>query len=477
MTKATKPGRMLIAGEWVEGVSTFTVVNKFTGDPVAVVSAASREQVSQAVHAATSAFERQRLAPYTRYEILRRASDLLESRRAEFIATIVAESGFTVTDAEGEVARGIQTLLLCAEEAKRMNGEVVPIDGAPGQEHRMAFTIRRPVGVVCAITPFNSPLNTVCHKVGPAIAAGNTVVLKPAMQTPLTAELLCRVLEEAGVPAGHLNLVQGDGAQVGTWLLEEPRFAFYTFTGSTAVGRIIQRTIGLRRSQLELGSISSTIVCEDADLARAVPRCVSASFRKAGQVCTSVQRLYVQKSILETFVAALVEATVKARVGDPRDASTLVGPMISTGEAERASAWVKEAVAQGARLACGGRNEGALFFPTILVDVTSRMRVMCDEIFAPVISIVPFESLDCVISEINATPYGLAAGVFTTNINTAMQAARQLNVGTIHINETSSSRVDVMPYGGIKDSGFGREGPKYAMHEMTNEHLITWSLN
>jgi succinate-semialdehyde dehydrogenase/glutarate-semialdehyde dehydrogenase len=469
-------GQMYIGGEWVNGGSTFAVADKFTGAPIATVAAAARAQVTQAVQAAAGAFARHRLAPYARYEILHRAAAIVESRRDSFISTIVAESGFTVSDAENEVARAVQTLLGCAEEAKRIAGEVVPIDGAPGQENRLAFTLRLPVGVVCAITPFNSPLNTVAHKVGPALAAGNTVVLKPATQTPLTAALLCQSLAEAGVPAGHLNLVHGKGSEVGMWLLEEQQIAFYTFTGSTAVGRTIQRTIGLRRSQLELGSISSTIVCEDADVARAVPRCVNASFRKAGQVCTSVQRLYVQRSILDGFLAALVNATTKARVGDPKDAATLVGPMISVSEAERAAAWVEEAAAQGARLACGGRRDGALFRPTIIVDVTQRMRVMCEEIFAPVIAIVPYESLDAAIGDINATPYGLAAGIFTTNVNTAMQAARGLEVGTVHVNETSSSRVDVMPYGGVKESGFGREGPKYAIHEMTDERLVTWSL-
>jgi acyl-CoA reductase-like NAD-dependent aldehyde dehydrogenase len=468
--------KMYIDGEWTEGASTFVVEDKFTGDPFATVAAASRGQVSQAVQAAAKAFAGQRLTPYARYEILHRSAELLDARREDFTSTIVAESGFTITDAENEVTRGIQTLLISAEEAKRITGEMVPIDGAPNQENRMAFTIRLPVGVVCAITPFNSPLNTVTHKVGPALAAGNSLVLKPAQQTPLTAELLCQVLTEAGLPRGYLNLVHGNGPDVGMCLLEDPRIAFYTFTGSTGVGRIIQRTIGLRRSQLELGSISSTIVCDDADLSRAVPRCVNASFRKAGQVCTSVQRLYVQKSILDDFVGALVEATAKARVGDPKDPATLVGPMISVREAVRAAAWVEEAVAQGARLVCGGHREGALFYPTILVNATTSMRVMCEEIFAPVISIVPFDSLDAAMSEINATPYGLAVGIFTSNVNTAMKAARELNVGTVHVNETSSSRVDVMPYGGIKESGFGREGPKYSIREMTDERLVTWSL-
>ena len=471
-----KSSRLFIGGEWLDGASTFVVTDKFTATPIASVASASREQVRRAVQAAADAFARNRLTPNTRYEILQRAAGLVESRREDLKSTIVAESGFTVSDAEGEIARTIQTLLLCAEEAKRIAGEVVPIDGAPGQEHRLAFTLHVPVGVVCAITPFNSPLNTVAHKVGPALAAGNAVVLKPATQTPLTAAMLCELLEAAGVPAGYLNLVHGEGPEVGAWLLQEQQIAFYTFTGSTRVGRIIHEAIGLRRSQLELGSISSTIVCEDADLARAVPRCVNASFRKAGQVCTSVQRLYVHRSILDSFVDSLTEATQKARVGDPKDPATLVGPMVSEREAERALAWVNEAVAQGARLLCGGRREGPLFYPTILVDVATHMRVMCDEIFAPVICVIPYESLEAAFKEINATPYGLAAGIFTTNINTAMQAARQLQVGTIHVNETSSSRVDVMPYGGVKESGFGREGPRYAIHEMSEERLVTWSL-
>jgi succinate-semialdehyde dehydrogenase / glutarate-semialdehyde dehydrogenase len=469
-------GQMLIDGEWVDGASTFAVTDKFSGEPLARVGSASSEHVSRAAAAAAAAFERQRSTSQQRYQILHRAADLLESRRELFTATIVAETGFTITDAQGEVTRAVQTLLACAEEAKRIAGEMVPIDAAPGQENRLAFTLRLPVGVVCAITPFNSPLNTVAHKVAPALAAGNAVVLKPATQTPLTAELLCRLLIEAGTPTGFLHLVQGDGASVGQWLLEDPRFAFYTFTGSTAVGRTIQRTIGLRRSQLELGSISATIVCEDADVARAVPRCVGASFRKAGQVCTSVQRLYVQRARLDELVSGLIAATRKAKVGDPRDPATLVGPMIDLRQAERAESWVREAVAQGARIACGGRREGALFFPTVLIDVTARMRVMCEEIFAPVISIVPYDSLGAAIDEINATPYGLAAGIFTSNINTAMRAARDLRVGTVHVNETSSSRVDVMPYGGVKDSGFGREGPRYAINEMTDERLVTWSL-
>lgn len=466
---------MLIDGRWVDGERSFTVRNKATGAALCEASSASRAQVAAAIAAARESFERNILAPYQRYEVLHAAAAAVAARRDELLATIVAETGFTISDAGGEVDRCIQTLLISGEEAKRVHGEMVPIDGAPGQSHRLGFTLRIPCGVVAAITPFNSPLNTVAHKVAPALAAGNTVVLKPASATPLSAGILCEILLGAGLPGAHLNLVHGSGTDVGRWLTEEEGVAFYTFTGSTAVGRRIQRAIGLRRSALELGSISSTIVCDDADLEWAFPRCINASFRKAGQVCTSVQRLYVHRPIVEAFTSQLVERTQAAKVGDPLDPRTLVGPMISEAEAERAEGWVNEAVAAGAILKCGGTREGALLHPAILANVRSDMRVMCEEIFAPVISIVSFDSMDEAIDEINATPYGLAAGVFTTNINRALRASRWLRVGAVHINETSSSRVDVMPYGGVKDSGFGREGPKYAMLEMTEERLVTIS--
>jgi succinate-semialdehyde dehydrogenase/glutarate-semialdehyde dehydrogenase len=472
-----KSCKLLIDGRWVEGESTFPVEDKFTGEVVAEVSRASRRDVANAVGAAKRAFETKPLDPYRRYEILHEASSLVEKRRDELVSTIIAESGFTGADATAEVNRCIQTLLISAEESKRIRGEMVPLEGAPGQTHRMGFTIRVPLGVVCAITPFNSPLNTVAHKVAPALAAGNGVVLKPASYTPVTAVVLCEILSDAGLPPGYLNLVCGSGGTVGNWLLEEQNIRFYTFTGGTDVGKIIQQAAGLRRTQLELGAISATIVCEDADLDRAVPKCVSASFRKAGQVCTSVQRLYVHESILDRFVEGLVAQTEAAKVGDPREPETLVGPMIDFREAERAEIWVNEAVEQDAEIVTGGKREGALFYPTIIKDARPEMRVMCREIFAPVISIVPFHSLNDAIEQVNATPYGLAAGLFTTNINKAMLAARRLEVGSVYVNETSSSRVDLMPYGGTKESGFGREGPKYAIQEMTEERLIAISLH
>ena len=477
MTAVAARGRtgLLIDGTWTPTAATFEVRDKFTDEVLAEVGRASRDQVNTAVSAARRSFETTPLAPYRRFEILQRASALVETRRSELLETIVAEAGFTIADATNEITRAIQTLLVSAEEAKRISGEMVPIDGAPGQDHRLAFTIRVPRGVVCAITPFNAPLNTVSHKVAPALAAGNAVVLKPASYTPLTAVRFCEILLEAGLPPGHINLVNGPGGELGRWLAENPDINFYAFTGSTPVGKALHRDAGLRPTSLELGSIAATIVCEDANLDWALPRCIGASFRKAGQVCTSVQRLYVHEEIADRFVRMLAEKTRAAKAGDPRDPETVVGPMIALSEAERAESWINEAVTAGARIVCGGKRKGPVLEATILADVQPEMRVMCEEIFAPVISVVPYRDFDWAVRQINATPFGLASGVFTNNLNRALDAARQLHVGSVHINETSSSRVDLMPYAGAKDSGSGREGPRYAIEEMTEERLVTIS--
>jgi len=350
----------------------------------------------------------------------------------------------------------------------------VPIQSAPGFEDALAFTIRVPLGVVAAITPFNSPLNTVCHKIAPALAAGNTVVLKPASPTPLTALRLAGLLLEAGLPPGHLNVLTGSGSEVGRWLTEDSRVRFFTFTGSTAVGEEIQSRIGLRRSCMELGNISATIVCEDADLDRAVPQIVNGAFRKAGQVCTSVQRLYVQRGIYDVFVDRLVAAAQMLRAGDPWDPSTDVGPLISEPQAAQAEQWIGEAVAGGATIRLGSRREGSLLFPTILVDVAADARVLCDEVFAPVVSVLPYAAFDEAVALVNAAPYGLQAGVFTQDLQRALAAAKRLEVGGVIINGTSSTRADLMPYGGTKRSGFGREGPKYAVEEMTESRVVVF---
>jgi succinate-semialdehyde dehydrogenase/glutarate-semialdehyde dehydrogenase len=364
-------------------------------------------------------------------------------------------------------------MTVSAEEAKRIHGEVVPVHGAPGAVGRLAFTVRHPLGVVCAITPFNSPLNTVVHKVAPALAAGNAVILKPSSLAPLTSGLLVQILLEAGLPSDLIALVYGGGSTVGQSLLESPVPAFYAFTGSTEVGEHIIRTVGLRKTQLELGSLSSTVICNDASLDRAVAACVGAAFRKAGQVCTSVQRLYVQSGVVRDVEEAL-RLDVGARpYGDPRNAATMTGPVISCKEADRIERWIKAAVGRGAEVVVGGVRDNGVIAPTVLGRVDPAMDVVSREIFGPVVSVIPFDDLDEAIAQINDTPYGLAAGIFTSDLANALTAARDLRMGAVHVNETSSSRVDLMPYGGVKASGLGLEGPRYAIEEMTEQRLIT----
>jgi acyl-CoA reductase-like NAD-dependent aldehyde dehydrogenase len=469
--------RLFVDGAWVDGAAgARPVLDKYSGEAIGVVDQASREQVDAAVAAARRSFERTVLDPQQRYTMLMKTASLLEQHRAEFAALITAEGGMPIVDATAEAARAAQTFIVSAEEAKRLNGEVVPIESAPGHAHRMAFTIRVPRGVVCGITSFNSPLNIVAHKIAPALASGNTVVFKPADVTPLCATRLFELLLEAGCPPGHINLIHGPGPELGPWLVGNPDIGFFTFTGGTSVGLWLRERVGLRPVALELGSISATIVCEDADLDRAAPRCAASGFRRAGQMCTSTQRLFVHADVVEPFTARLVHAVRALKVGDPHDPATDVGPMISEGEAVRAETWVREAVAGNARLIEGGRREGALLYPTILADVQPSMRVMCEEIFAPVLSIIPFTSFDEALGAVNATPFGLAAGLFTRDLTRAMTAARRIHVGVVHLNEASSSRADLIPFAGVKQSGVGREGPKYAMHEMTEERLITISL-
>jgi acyl-CoA reductase-like NAD-dependent aldehyde dehydrogenase len=466
-------GHLLIGGQWVAGASTEALKDKFDQRVYGEMAVASAEQVTAAVTGAVQGQQQDTLMPYQRYKILLNAARIVESRMEPLVELMRHEAGFTRADGDNEVRRCVQTLELSAEEAKRLNGDMAPLQAGDGVKNRLGFTIRAPRGVVCTITPFNSPLNVVCHKVGPALAGGNAVVMKPSEFTPLTAVELCKVLLEAGLPPKLLALVHGEGAVVGPQLLADQRIAFYAFTGSTRVGRQIQAAAGLRRTQLELGSIASTIVCHDANIELAIPKILGAGLRKAGQVCTSVQRLYVDRRIAGAFVPKLVAAAQKMKAGDPSDPSTVIGPMISPHHAQRAQSWVDAAVAAGAKVLTGGRLEGTVMAPTVLTDVTDDMKVVCEEIFAPVVSIVEVDGIDEAVAKANGTAFGLAVGLFTSNLHTAFTAARQLRFGGVHINEASSARVDAMPFGGVKDSGFGWEGPAYAIREMTEERLVT----
>jgi len=469
--------RQFVAGAWIEGDGALVdVVDKFTGDVITSVRCASTAQVDAAVAGVRAGFDAIKLEPYERYRLLSRVADLILENRQTLAETIVAESGVPWKDSDNEVARAAETFRLSAEEARRLVGEVVPIQGAAGQSHRMAFTLRVPRGVVGGVSAFNSPLNMVAHKVAPALGSGNTVVFKPPLVTPLSATRLFELMLEAGVPPGHIALIHGDGDPVGQHLVEHAGVDFFTFTGSTPVGKRIREARGMRPVALELGSIAATIVCSDADLKRAAMRCAQSGFRRQGQACTSTQRLFVQRDVLEPFKALFLAEVAALVVGDPRDPKTDVGPMISEADAVRAETWVREAVEQGAQILAGGIRQGSVLQPTVLADATTAMRVLCEEIFAPVLSIIPFDTLDEAIDQVNATEFGLAAGLFTQNIQAALQSAARLHVGVVHLNDASSSRVDLIPFAGVKDSGVGVEGPKYAMREMTEERLVTVTL-
>lgn len=464
--------QLLIDGVWVSGETTVPVIDKFLLSEFGVLHLPSRKQVAACVAAAERTFRAQRLDNHKRGGVLDKAAALIETRTEELAEILRREAGFTRNDALGEIGRCVSTFKLSAEEARRFVGEMVPVEGTAGQADRIGFTMRVPLGVVCAITPFNAPLNTVAHKIAPALAAGNAVVLKPSLHTPFSSCVLAEALLEAGLPSGLVSILHG-GPEVVNWLLDEPAVRFYAFTGSTAAGRSIQERAGLRRTQMELGALSHCIICADADLDKALPKVVGAGFRKAGQVCTSIQTLLVERSAMPEVEKRLTQLVSDLKYGDPSDMDTAVGPVISEDAARRIEAWIDLALANGARRLVGGERRGSVVPPTLLSDVSELTPLGCQEVFGPVMSLVPFDDIDEAIARINATPFGLAAGIFTSRIKTALSVVRKLEVGGVHINETPSSRVDVMPYGGTKDSGFGREGPAYAVREMSEERMIT----
>jgi len=454
-----------------------TVVDKYTGERIGEVPVAGARDVDRAVRAARAAFEGWRDRPaHERARILRRAADLIEAQRETFTTTIAREAGKAWKHASVEVTRGIETLTFAAEEAKRIHGETVPMDASAAGEGRIGFYLRMPLGVIAAIAPFNFPLNLVAHKVGPALAAGNTIVLKPAEETPLTAVLLRDVLVEAGLPDGALQLVHGDGPTTGEALVTHPVPAKVSFTGSPPVGRRILEIAGLKRVTLELGNNSGTIVEPDADVERAIPRCVMSAFANAGQVCLSLQRLYVHEAIADRFIEEFVRQTDALKIGNPLDPETDVGPLVSEEAADRADAWIRDAAADGARILAGGRREGRLIWPTVLVNTRPDMAVMCREAFAPLVSIVRYRTYDEGLALLADTPYGLQAGIYTSDLRKAFEAVRRLDMGGVMVNDTSIFRVDHMPYGGNRMSGIGREGVRFAIEEMTSLRMVVVNL-
>ena len=455
-----------------------SVTDKWSGETIATLPVATQEDVAAATAAAREGFaEYSRWPAHERAALLRRTAVLIESRREELAGLICREAGKAWKYSVGEVARAAETFQFAAEESKRIHGETIPMDASPSGTGRMAFTIRTPVGVVAAITPFNFPLNLVAHKLAPAFAAGNAVVLKPAENAPMSAVRLGEILAEAGLPEGALQIVHGEGPTVGEWLVTDPIPAKLSFTGSPPVGERIMSIAGLKRVTLELGNNSGTIIEPDANLDLAVPRCVMSAFANSGQVCLSLQRLYVHADVWETFTDRFVAETEALVVGDPRDEATDIGPMISDAAAERAAAWLAEAQADGARALCGGKREDRLFWPTVLTDTRPSMKVMCEEVFAPLVCLIRYDEFDEALRLLDDTPYGLQAGIYTRDLHKAFEAARRIDVGGLMVNDTSIFRLDHMPYGGNRMSGIGREGVRFAIEEMTNIRLICFNLN
>lgn len=465
--------KVFINGQWLGSDENMDIVNPFDQVILGSVPKANRELLDLAITAATHCFEKYKNFPaHTRCAILEKTADLLLKHCDEITRMIVLESGKAWKYANGEVHRAVQTFKFAAEEAKRIHGETVTMDAVPGAENRLGFYFRQPIGVIGAITPFNFPLNLVAHKVAPALAAGNTVVLKPSSYTPFTAFNLGEILHKAGLPDGALNIVTGYGATIGEWLVSDPRVAMATFTGSPPVGKKIQCLAGLKKTTLELGSNSAVIIDESANLDQAVTSCVVGSFANSGQICISVQRIYVHEKVFDTFVDKFVNLTHQQKIGNPLDKDCDVGPMITLAEAERVETWIQEAVTEGAKVLAGGKRNGAILEPTVLTNVQENMKVICDEVFGPVVSIVPVKDIQEAIQKVDNSRYGLQAGIFTQQLNHALQAIQQINVGGVIINDVPTFRADHMPYGGNKESGLGREGIKFAIEEMTNIKMV-----
>ncbi|WNS78518.1 aldehyde dehydrogenase family protein [Domibacillus sp. DTU_2020_1001157_1_SI_ALB_TIR_016] len=476
LVKETIKKDLFINGEWKTANQYTPLYSPYSGECIAEVPAATLEEVEFALQSAYEARNIIASMPsHRRASILENLVKLLEEKADEAAQILALEAAKPITTAKAEIARTIQTYKFAAEEAKRIHGETIPVDAAPGGEGRIAYTVREPIGVVAAITPFNFPMNLVAHKVGPAIASGNTVVLKPAQQTPLSAFFLAELLQEAGLPAGALNVVTGSGSLIGEKLVTDERVQKISFTGSPEVGIGIRNKAGLKRVTLELGSNAAVIIDKDVDIDSIIARCVSGAFAFQGQVCISLQRIYVHEELYSAFVEKFVAATQKLIIGDPLDASTDVSALISSKDVQRALGWIEEAKQQGAKLAAGGQTKNNILYPTVLLDVDPTLKVSCQEVFAPIVLINKFSSVDEAIELVNDSKYGLQAGIYTQNIHTALKATQQLHVGGVIVNDIPTFRLDHMPYGGVKESGIGREGVKYAIEEMTEQKLIVFN--
>jgi acyl-CoA reductase-like NAD-dependent aldehyde dehydrogenase len=462
--------KLLIDGEWVETGAWVDVRSPYSGDVVGRVAKGGAAEAQRAVDAAARALE-EPLPAHRRAEILVNVAGLIGSRHEEVAQTISQEAGKPIKTARVEASRAMSTYTFAAVEARKLAGEVVPMEAAPAGEGKIGFTVRRPIGIVGAISPFNFPCNLVAHKLAPALAAGCPVVLKPASATPLSALLLAELELEAGLPAGWLNVLVGPAAAIGDVLVGDERVRLITFTGSGEVGWRLQERAPRKRVKLELGNSTPVIVAADADVAGSAAKLAGNAFAFAGQSCISVQRIYVERPAYDAFLAAFVPAVEALTVGDPSDDATDVGPVIDDESRTRILAWIEEATASGAKLLAGGA-EGTIIRPTVLGEVGDDQKVSCEEVFGPVVIVNPVDSVAEAIKRANGTKFGLQAGIFTASLDTALRAAEELEFGGVIVNEAPTFRSDQMPYGGIKASGNTKEGPAWAVREMTEERLV-----
>jgi acyl-CoA reductase-like NAD-dependent aldehyde dehydrogenase len=465
----------LINGQWRAADEAHEVIDPYRNVVVARAPRSSLHDLDAALNAAVAAKTVMAAMPgYERAALLRRVKALLLERADDIAEVMTRETGKAIKDARGEVVRSQDTIELSAEEAVRIEGEQVPLDGSQVGAGKIAMMLRFPVGVVAGITPFNAPFNLACHKIAPALAAGNSIVLKGPPQAPGVVHMLAQMFVDAGAPPGSVNVLYGD--IVGPALVRDPRVDFITFTGSTKVGAEIKAASGLKRVALELGGDGPVIVASDASVEEAAPMCARNSMRLAGQSCISVQNVFVHESLYEPFVQRVADEVKKLKAGDPMDPQTDVGTVIDERAAIRIESWIKEAVSQGARLMTGGKRDGAQVFPTVLADIRREMKVSCDEVFGPVVGIQKFSDIDDVFRHISASRFGLQCGIFTKSLPLAMRAVKEIRTGGVILNGTSTWRTDQLAYGGVKDSGIGREGPKYAIRDMTEERLVVFNL-
>jgi len=460
--------KMFLAGEWIDKPDKQEVRSPYDQTVIETVPRANLADVERAIDSAVAGAKIMRAMPgYQRYQILHRASELMAARAESLAQTLTREEGKVLAESRLEVQRAREVIELSAEEAKRIGGEVLPLDGASNGAGKLGFTLRVPCGVVVAITPFNFPINLPCHKVGPALAAGNAVILKPAGDTPLSALALVDILLEAGLPPLAISCLTGSGGTLGDPLCTDPRVRKISFTGSRDVGEHICRVAGIKRVTMELGSNCPLIVMDDADLEQVAAAAVSTAFANAGQVCISTQRVIALDRVYGDLLDAMRPKAEALTVGNPLAAETKMGPMIRESDAVRVAAWISEAVSAGGQIVAGGQRDGTLHQATIVANVGRDTKLSCQELFGPAVAVTKATSLDEAIAIANDTPYGLSAGIFTRDIGRALKFAREVDSGALHINWGPQWRADLMPYGGLKDSGLGKEGPKYAVAEMT----------